>query len=89
MELSDLDRKQNNEQKKIEKRAVADWEVEYARAKLQLKDRHYKVSGEREDNYNDSTSYNNSSIYDKSSTGVVAAVTTSPFITSYYIPIYN
>ena len=43
LELSELDRKQADEQKKIEKKASADWEVKYARAKLDLKDRHYKV----------------------------------------------
>lgn len=45
--MSELDRKQAEEQKKIEKKALADWEVKYARAKLDLKDRHYKVGGLR------------------------------------------
>lgn len=44
LELSELDRRLADEQRKIEKRALADWEVQYARAKLDLKEKHYKVS---------------------------------------------
>ena len=44
LELSELDRQQASEQKRIEKQALSDWEVQYARAKLDLKEKHYKVS---------------------------------------------
>jgi len=43
LEMADLERKLAAEQKKIEKGALADWEVDYAQAKLDLKQRHYKV----------------------------------------------
>ena len=43
LELSELDRKLSDEQTRVERRAVADWEVKYARAKLEMKERHYKV----------------------------------------------
>lgn len=40
---SALDKKQADERKKIQHGAVADWEVRYARAKLEMKEKHYKV----------------------------------------------
>lgn len=43
LELAELDRRQSEEQKEIERGALTDWEVRYARAKLDLKERHYKV----------------------------------------------
>lgn len=43
MEVSDLDRKLAEEEREIEKGALSDWEVRYARAKLNLKEKHYKV----------------------------------------------
>ena len=46
LELSGLDRKQAAEQKRIEKGALADWEVRFARAKLDLKEKHYREFSE-------------------------------------------
>ena len=43
LELSDLDKKLAEEERNIEKGALTDWEVRYARAKLDLKEKHYKV----------------------------------------------
>ena len=43
LELSDLERKLAEEQKEIERGALRDWEVRHARAKLDLKEKHYKV----------------------------------------------
>ena len=43
LELSDLDKKLADEERNIEKGALTDWEVRYARAKLDLKEKHYKV----------------------------------------------
>ena len=43
LELSDLDRQLAEEQKEIERGAFRDWEVRRARAKLDLKEKHYKV----------------------------------------------
>ena len=43
MELADLDQRQQEEQKDIEHGALSDWEVRFARAKLDLKNKHYKV----------------------------------------------
>ena len=43
LELSDLDRQLAEEQKEIERGALRDWEVRRARAKLDLKEKHYKV----------------------------------------------
>lgn len=40
---SKLDKKQSEERKKIQQGAVADWEVRFARAKLELKEKHYTV----------------------------------------------
>ncbi|CAH1797049.1 unnamed protein product [Owenia fusiformis] len=42
LEMSQLDKKHANEQKEIKKGALAEWEVRYARAKLDMKERHYK-----------------------------------------------
>ncbi len=44
LELADLDRRHSDEQKQIEKGALTDWEVKFARAKLDEKEKHYKVS---------------------------------------------
>ena len=43
LELSNLDRKLSEEEREIEKGALTDWEVRYARAKLGVKEKHYKV----------------------------------------------
>ena len=43
LELADLDTQLASEQKQIERGALADWEVRYAQARLELKERHYKV----------------------------------------------
>lgn len=40
---SKLDKKHADERKKIQQGAVADWEVRFARAKLELKEKHYTV----------------------------------------------
>ena len=45
LELADLDTQLAAEQKQIERGALADWEVRYAQARLELKERHYKVGG--------------------------------------------
>ena len=45
LELADLDSQLASEQKQIERGALADWEVRYAQARLELKERHYKVGG--------------------------------------------
>jgi hypothetical protein len=42
LELSDVDKRMAEEQKEIERGALADWEVRFARAKLVLKEKHYK-----------------------------------------------
>lgn len=41
-EMAALDREQAEEQRKLEKRALAEWDVKFARAKLELKEKHYK-----------------------------------------------
>ena len=43
MELAGLDGQLAAELKQIERGALANWEVRYAQAKLQLRERHYKV----------------------------------------------
>lgn len=43
LEQSGLERKQNEEIRKLRTTATADWEVRYARAKLDLKEKHYEV----------------------------------------------
>lgn len=43
LELSALERKQNEELRRLKTSATADWEVRYARAKLELKEKHYEV----------------------------------------------
>jgi hypothetical protein len=42
-ELAELDRKQASEKSSVEQGALADWELSFAKAKLALKERHYKV----------------------------------------------
>lgn len=42
-DLDDLERNLANERQEAERTALMDWEVQYARAKLNLKERHYKV----------------------------------------------
>ena len=44
LELANLERQHSDEQKEIERGTLTDWEVRYARAKLDLKEKHYKVS---------------------------------------------
>lgn len=43
-ELSALDRQQASEKGDIERGALSDWELEFAKAKLALKEKHYKVT---------------------------------------------
>lgn len=43
LQLSSLERKHQEELKKLKTSATADWEVRYARAKLELKEKHYEV----------------------------------------------
>lgn len=43
LELSDLDRKLSEEERDVKKGALVDWEVKFARANLDLKEKHYKV----------------------------------------------
>lgn len=43
LQLSFLERKYNEQLKRIKTSATADWEVRYARAKLELKEKHYQV----------------------------------------------
>lgn len=45
-ELSDLDRQHANEKGPTEQGALADWELAYAKAKLALKEKHYKEFAE-------------------------------------------
>lgn len=44
LQLGDLDKRQAEEQKAIERGALADWELRFAHAKVDQKDKHYKVS---------------------------------------------
>ena len=46
IELSSLERKQAEEKKSMQRGALSDWELRYARAKLELKERHYKEFAE-------------------------------------------
>ena len=41
--MSQLERKQLTEKKALQKDALSDWELRYAQAKLELKEKHYKV----------------------------------------------
>jgi hypothetical protein len=43
LQLSALERKHSEELRKLKTSATADWEVRYARAKLELKEKHYQV----------------------------------------------
>ena len=43
IELSSLERRQAEEMKSMQRAALSDWELRYARAKLELKEKHYKV----------------------------------------------
>ena len=43
IEQSSLDKRQNDERKHIQHGTVSDWEIRFARAKLELKEKHYKV----------------------------------------------
>ena len=43
MELSDLDQRLQEDEAQVQRTAAADWEVAFARDKLALKERHYKV----------------------------------------------
>lgn len=43
LEQSGLERKHNEEIRKLRTTATADWEVRYAQAKLDLKEKHYEV----------------------------------------------
>ena len=43
LEMGELDQRQRQEQLDIEQNALTDWELSYARAKLDLKEKHYKV----------------------------------------------
>jgi len=42
--MGQLDQRQSQEQLEIERNALTDWELRYARAKLDLKEKHYKVN---------------------------------------------
>eukprot|EP00111_Clytia_hemisphaerica_P004694 TCONS_00013482-protein len=42
LEMSQLERKQLAEKKALQKDALSDWELRYAQAKLELKEKHYK-----------------------------------------------
>lgn len=42
-ELAEMERKHASEKSSVEQGALADWELGYAKAKLALKERHYKV----------------------------------------------
>ena len=46
IELSSLERKHAEEKKSMQRAALSDWELRYARAKLELKERHYKEFAE-------------------------------------------
>lgn len=41
--MSSLERKQTAEKNSLQKNALSDWELRYAQAKLELKEKHYKV----------------------------------------------
>ena len=41
--MAELDKEYLREQKEIQQGELTDWEVQFARAKLQLKEKHYKV----------------------------------------------
>ena len=43
LEMSGLEKKHASERKNAQKNAVSDWELKYAQAKLELKEKHYKV----------------------------------------------
>lgn len=43
LEMSALEKRQADEKKSTQKNALADWELKYAQAKLELKEKHYKV----------------------------------------------
>ena len=43
MELSELDQRLLEDESQVQRTAAADWEVAFARDKLALKERHYKV----------------------------------------------
>jgi hypothetical protein len=43
VELSDLDRRLQEDEGQVQRTAAADWEVAFARDRLSLKERHYKV----------------------------------------------
>lgn len=43
LEKSGLERKQNEEIRKLRTSATSDWEVRYTQAKLELKEKHYEV----------------------------------------------
>lgn len=43
LELSALERKHSEEMRRLKTSATADWEVRYARAKLELREKHYQV----------------------------------------------
>ena len=43
MELSQLDQRLQEDESQVQRTAAADWEVAFARDKLALKERHYKV----------------------------------------------
>ena len=43
LELSSLERRQAEEKKQMQKGALSDWELRFARAKLELKEQHYQV----------------------------------------------
>ena len=45
LEATDLEKKYADEQKVLERGVLTDWEVDFARAKLNLKEKHYKVCG--------------------------------------------
>lgn len=52
LQLSSLQRKHSEELRRLKASATADWEVRYARAKLELKERHYQVKDSNHSNVN-------------------------------------
>ena len=43
LEKSALEKKHADEKKATQRNALSDWELKYAQAKLELKEKHYKV----------------------------------------------
>ena len=43
LEMGNLEKKQENERMSLQKASVSDWELRFAKSKLELKEKHYKV----------------------------------------------